>query len=65
MASIGRSIKRILFIRLEDDPYYFKMSKKEAIIHNPRILIKDSFYIMYYDYGAGANNAISMATSSG
>jgi predicted GH43/DUF377 family glycosyl hydrolase len=46
---------------VEDDPYYFKMSKKEAIIHNPKILVKDSLCILYYDYGAGVNSAISMA----
>ncbi len=48
---------------LEDDPYYFKMPKKEAIIHDPRILVKDSLYILYYDYGAGVNSAISVATA--
>jgi predicted GH43/DUF377 family glycosyl hydrolase len=47
----------------EDDPNYFKMPKKEAIIHNPKILKKGSFYILYYDYGACPNNAISMATA--
>lgn len=46
---------------VEDDPYYFKMLKKEAIIHDPRILVKDSLCMMYYDYGAGVNSAISMA----
>jgi hypothetical protein len=46
---------------VEDDPYYFKMSKKEAIIHNPKILKKDSLYLLYYDYGACVNSAISVA----
>jgi predicted GH43/DUF377 family glycosyl hydrolase len=48
---------------VEDDPYYFKMSKKEAIIHVPRIMIKDSLCMMYYDYGACVNSAISMAVA--
>jgi predicted GH43/DUF377 family glycosyl hydrolase len=48
---------------LKDDPYYFKMLKKEAIIHDPRILVRDSLCMMYYDYGAGVNSAISMATA--
>jgi len=47
---------------VEDDPYYLKMSKKEAIIHVPRILVKDSLCMLYYDYGACVNNAISVAT---
>jgi len=49
---------------VEDDPYYFKMLKKEAIIHDPRILVKDSLYMLYYDYGAGANSAIGMAVAN-
>ncbi len=49
---------------VEDDPYYYKMSKKEAIIHDPRIMVRDSLCIMYYDYGAGVNSAIGMATAS-
>jgi predicted GH43/DUF377 family glycosyl hydrolase len=48
---------------VEDDPYCFKMAKKEAIIHDPRILVMDSLCMMYYDYGAGVNSAISMATA--
>lgn len=46
---------------LEDDPHYFNMVKKEAIIHDPRIMVKDSVYLMYYDYGAGVNSAIGLA----
>lgn len=46
---------------LEDDPYYFKMSKKETIIHDPRILVRDSLCMLYYDYGGGVNSAISVA----
>ncbi len=48
---------------VEDDPHYFNMVKKEAIIHDPRILVKDSLCLMYYDYGAGVNSAISLAVA--
>jgi predicted GH43/DUF377 family glycosyl hydrolase len=46
---------------IEDDPYYIKMAKKEAIVQTPRFLVKDSLCFMYYNYGAGVNNAISLA----
>jgi predicted GH43/DUF377 family glycosyl hydrolase len=47
---------------VENDPYYFNMAKKEAIIHNPKILKKGSFYMLYYDYGLGVGK-ISVATA--
>lgn len=46
---------------VEDDPYYAKMAKKEAIIQSPCFLVKDSIRIMYFNYGACVNSAIGMA----
>ncbi len=46
---------------VEDDPYYAKMAKKEAIIQCPCFIEKDSIRIMYYNYGACVNSAIGMA----
>lgn len=48
---------------VEDDPYYAKMTKKEAIIQSPDFVVKDSICFMYYNYGASVNSAIGLAVA--
>jgi predicted GH43/DUF377 family glycosyl hydrolase len=49
------------FYTLVDDPYWYKMVKKDAALQGAKLLFRNTLCFMYYDYAHGENSAISMA----